>query len=84
MSFFTILALLVISNAHEIDGISGAILAGCFAGGIAGAKYTGCFIAAGLFGVLFPFAISTSICRSSATICSGLCFFIGMSSSPLE
>jgi hypothetical protein len=34
-------------------------------------------------GVLFPFAISTSICRSSATICSGLCFFIGMSSSPL-
>jgi TolB-like protein len=35
-------------------------------------------------GVLFPFAISTSICRSRATICSGLCFFLGMSSSPLE
>src|SRR5450631_2688606 len=35
-------------------------------------------------GVVFPFAISTSICRSNATICSGLCFFIGMSSSPLE
>ncbi len=26
--------------------------------------------------MVFPFAISTSICRSSVTICSGLNFFI--------
>src|SRR5579864_6524441 len=29
-------------------------------------------------GVVFPFAISTSICRSKFTICSGLYRFIGM------
>src|ERR1700732_1472845 len=29
-------------------------------------------------GVVFPFAISTSICRSKFTICSGLYLFIGM------
>ena len=28
-------------------------------------------------GVVFPFAISTSICRSSVTTCSGLYLFIG-------
>jgi hypothetical protein len=30
----------------------------------------------------FPLAISTSICRSNATICSGLYLFIGMTSLP--
>jgi hypothetical protein len=36
-------------------------------------------------GVVLPFAnFQLLTCRSSATICSGLCFFIGMSSSPLE
>src|SRR5271169_2915894 len=33
-------------------------------------------------GVVFPFAISTSICRSKFTICSGLYLFIGMTGLP--
>src|SRR5215467_14225766 len=32
-------------------------------------------------GVVFPLAISTSICRSSVTICSGLYFFMGIPAS---
>src|SRR5690348_14988277 len=38
-------------------------------------------ISAGLWGVL-PLAISTSICRSSVTICSGWYRFIGISLTP--
>jgi len=33
-------------------------------------------------GVVFPFAISTSICRSKFTICSGLYLFMGMTGLP--
>ena len=33
-------------------------------------------------GVVFPFAISTSICRSSVTICSGLYLLIGITGFP--
>src|SRR5271165_7451009 len=33
-------------------------------------------------GVVFPFAMLTSICRSIVTICSGLYLFIGMTASP--
>jgi len=32
--------------------------------------------------VVFPFAISTSICRSKFTICSGLYHFTGMTGLP--
>jgi hypothetical protein len=31
------------------------------------------------YGVVFPFAISSSICRKNVVICSGLYFFIGIS-----
>jgi hypothetical protein len=34
--------------------------------------------------VVSPFEISTSICRSSVTICFGLYLFIGMSRSPSD
>src|SRR5664279_605219 len=34
------------------------------------------------WGVFFPFAMLTSICRSIVTICSGLYLFIGMTASP--
>jgi hypothetical protein len=33
-------------------------------------------------GVVFPLATSSSICRSSVTICSGLYLFIGMTGLP--
>jgi hypothetical protein len=33
-------------------------------------------------GMVFQLAISTSICRSSVTICSGLYFFIGIPALP--
>lgn len=31
-------------------------------------------------GAVFPFAISTSICRSGVTVCSGLYLFVDMTS----
>jgi hypothetical protein len=50
MSFFTVLAVLVISRMREFSGMvtTAVMLAGCLAGAIAGAKYTGCFVAASL------------------------------------
>jgi hypothetical protein len=45
MAFFATMSVLVISRSTEFSRFSGALLAGALAGGVAGAKYTGCFIA---------------------------------------
>jgi len=48
MSFFTVMGVMVISKARETSSWRHALLAGIFAGGVAGVKYTGCFVAAAL------------------------------------
>jgi hypothetical protein len=45
MAFFAVLGILIISSYGELPTRSHAVLAGVFAGAIAGAKYTGCFVA---------------------------------------
>lgn len=65
MVLFTIAAVLVISKARELRGLGPAVIAGCLAGGIAGAKYTGCFIAA---------ALLVALLVEMRSLAAGLCF----------
>lgn len=48
MAVFAIAAMLVLTDTRAQFGVRHALLAGFLAGGIAGSKYTGCFVAASL------------------------------------
>lgn len=48
MSFFATMGVIVISQAREVNSLGHAVLVGVLTGGIAGAKYTGCIVAAAL------------------------------------
>ena len=48
MSFYTTIGVLVISRYREMPGVPLALAAGALAGGVAGAKYTGCLVAASM------------------------------------
>lgn len=48
MAFFVTMGVLLVARANSEDGAGIALLAGVFAGALAGAKYTGCFFAAAL------------------------------------
>jgi Protein of unknown function (DUF1420) len=48
MSFYTTIGVLVISRYREMPRMPLAVAAGALAGGVAGAKYTGCLVAASL------------------------------------
>jgi MFS family permease len=48
MAFFVTVGVLVISRSHNSPSASQALLSGALAGAVAGAKYTGCIIAASM------------------------------------
>lgn len=74
MVLFTIAAVLVISKARELRGLGPAVIAGCLAGGIAGAKYTGCFIAAALFVALLVEmrSFAAGLCFAASALFTGI------------
>lgn len=53
MAFYVTLAVLVLARYSEERRVPLVVLAGVLAGGVAGAKYTGCLVAAALFMALF-------------------------------
>jgi len=53
MAFFATAGVLVISRTRDVPHMPHAILAGAFAGAVAGTKYTGCIIAASMAAAYF-------------------------------
>ncbi|MGB9465919.1 MAG: DUF1420 family protein, partial [Candidatus Acidiferrum sp.] len=74
MAFFATTGILVMSRAKELPRPAHALLTGVLAGGVAGAKYTGCLIAASMAAAYFWEA--RSIIRRlfflSGSLCAGI------------
>ena len=68
MAFFATIAMLVLCQKKISGTWRQALLAGLLAGGLAGAKYTGCFVATG---VAVAIAIEFRSARNTLLLCSG-------------
>jgi hypothetical protein len=74
MAFFAIDAVIVLCQYKIAGTWRQALLAGLLAGGLAGAKYTGCLVAAGLAAAI---AIEYRSIRNTALLCFS-CLFTGL------